>query len=427
MTRTLASIAITVALVLAGALPATGAAMGAQQSEGYAGAHVSFETASDAVVDYGVGGETVLESVAVDSRSSVESDGSIGVDAGLSAASDIAGAALSLSARTETSATVTADSGAELTAHDNPRGILVVSAGNESQYVTANLSSGAEASAEGDERVVVNRDDGRDGAFLVVGNGSVEVDDGGNVSASLSEDAQLVFRSYEGERDEGDEQQEWMIVDGTATAEAYVTQSGEDGSELAADAVEYGNDTRVDVTSYGEGAVNVTAERTRHEGRVIVTTVSEQALDATENLSVRVDGEAAAEASSYGELRGGLDEANQSRFLVRQGASADASADVLVAVNHFSERQIAVTNGSTTESDGSESTENGTETTTADSTEESTEDGDAETTTGDEETTAGDDESTPEPTPTAGDGPGFGLVAALVAAGLLGLAGSRRA
>ncbi|WP_226022467.1 hypothetical protein [Halomicrobium salinisoli] len=415
MTRTLASIAIAAALVLAGALPATGAAMGAQQSEGYAGAHVSFETSNDAVVDYGVGGETVLESVAVNSQSAVESDAGVGVDVGLSAMSDIAGAALSLGARTETSATVTADSGAELTAHDNPRGILVVSAGNGSQYVTANVSSGAEASAESDQRVVVNRDDGRDGAFLVVGNGSVQVNDGGNVSASLSEDAQLVFRSYESEREADDEQQERMIVNGTATAEAYVTQSGEDGSELAADAVEYGNDTRVNVTSYGEGAVNVTAERTQHEGRVIITTVSEQVLDATENLSVRVDGEAAAEASSYGELESAIEEGNESRFLVRQGASADASADVLVAVNHFSERQITMTDDSTNES---ETTENGTETATADGTEESTEGDDAETT---------DDESTPEPTPTAGDGPGFGLVAALVAAGLLGLAATRRA
>ncbi|WP_225335842.1 hypothetical protein [Halomicrobium urmianum] len=411
MTRTLASIAIAAALVLAGALPATGAAMGAQQSEGHAGGHVSFETSSNAVVDYGVGGETVLESVAVDSQSAVESDAGVGLDAGLSAMSDIAGAALSLSARTETSATVTADSGAELTAHDNPRGILVVSAGNESQYVTANVSSGAETSAESDERVVVTHEDGRDGAFLVVGNGSVAVDDGGNVSASLGEDAKLVFRSYEGERAEDDEQQERMIANGTATAEAYVTQSGEDGSALAADAVEYGNDTRVDVTGYGEGAVNMTVERTQHEGRVIITTVSEQALDASENLSVRVDGEATAQASSTSELRGGLDEGNQSRYLVRQGASADARADVLVAVNHFSERQITMTNES-------ETTENGTETATADDSEESTEGDDAETTA---------DESTPEPSPTAGDGPGFGAVAALVAAGLLGLAATRRA
>ena len=117
-----------------------------------------------------------------------------------------------------------------------------------------------------------------------------------------------------------------------------------------------------------------------------------------------VDGEAAAEASSYSDLEGAIG-SDTSKFLVRQQSSAQASADVLVAVNQFSTREITMSeDGSDNEdSDGSGS----------DSTDSS-----------DEGTTTTDDDSGT----TATNGPGFGPVvalSALVAVAVLALARRR--
>jgi len=66
---------------------------------------------------------------------------------------------------------------------------------------------------------------------------------------------------------------------------------------------------------------------------------------------VTVDGEAAAEASSYSELAGGIG-SDESRYMVTQSSDASATADVLVAVNHFSERDVAIQSADGDDSDG---------------------------------------------------------------------------
>jgi len=322
------------------------AAAASTQSSTYAGTNVSFETNSNAVVDYAVGGTTMAQSIRVQSQSDAESGGLLGGGAGLSAVTHLDGSGLSLDSKTQTKASVKTDSGATLSAHDDGRGVLVVDAGGQSQYVTANVSSSGSAKAEGDGRVVVTADDGTEGTFLVVGDGSVTVNDAGNVAAELGSNGKLVFRSYPNGRSDADKQQERLISDGTAAAEVYVMPTAKGSSEMAADVVSYGEDTTVTVTQESEGTVKMTADRSSHEGRVIITTVSKQAISSTDGLRVNVDGEAAAKATSYSELRSAANGGDASKFLVRNDASAEASADVLVAVNHFSERQVTMSDNS---------------------------------------------------------------------------------
>ena len=383
------STALTVLLLVgASAAPVGTAATSTQQGEAYAGTHVEFETTGDAVVDYTVDGDTVLQSVEVQSKSEAESRGDVGAGVDLGAVTEIAASALSVESRSEVSATVTADSGATMTAHDNPNGILVVRSDGESQYVTVGVDSSAEAESESDSRVAVTTDDGTEGVFMVVGEGAVTVNEDGNVSANVGSEGSLVFRSYPDERDDDDRETEQLITEGEATAEMHVMETSEGSGEFAADVVQYGEDTSVEVTQRTEGTVSMTADRSQEQGTVVVTSVSEQAISSAEDLEVTVDGEAAAEASSYSQLESAADDGDTSRFLVQQQSSAEASTDVLVAVNRFSEREITLSEGDGQGGDG----------------------GDGDTTTG-------------------GDGPGFGLVAvvtALALAAAVALARRRR-
>ncbi|PSQ25752.1 hypothetical protein BRD03_11655 [Halobacteriales archaeon QS_9_68_17] len=381
--------ALTALLVIASVTPAGVAASGPaeQEAEAYSGAHVSFEVENSAMTDYAVDGDVVAETVAVESQSDHESR--TGVDAGadveLSTVTGVAGAETSLAAQSSTRASVDIGGSAEMTAHDSEHGVLIVDAGGESQYVEVGLASDAEAEQESDSRVAVTTANGSETAFVVVGEGEVTTNEDGNVTASLGDDAKLVTRSYD-ERGEDDERTEAFIANGTATAEVYLTER--DG-EAVADTIEYGQDTAVEVTERSESEVRMTAERATEEGTVVIASVSDAALAASDSLTVTIDGEAAAEASSYAELRNAAEGGNSSAYAVRQSGSAEASADVLVAVNHFSEREIVVAD-----------------------------DGASEETT----TEGGDDESDGE-TSDGGGQPGFGVTAALAA--LLSLAAAR--
>jgi len=162
-------------------------AVAAQDTKAYSGTNVTFETENGAVVDYAVDGQTMIDSIETQSQSRVESESSVEADASLSAVTEISGSGLSVDSTTQTSASVTAESGAKMTAHDNEHGILVIRPGEESQYVTANLSSSTAAEQESESRVVVTREDGTKGAFIVVGDGEVTVNEAGNVSARLGQ------------------------------------------------------------------------------------------------------------------------------------------------------------------------------------------------------------------------------------------------
>ncbi|WP_254761813.1 PGF-CTERM sorting domain-containing protein [Natrinema marinum] len=318
----------------------------------YAGANVAFDVEGDAITDYRVGGERTFASVAVQSQREADSSSSGGLDGslGLEAATNLNGAGLSVASQTQASAQIRAESGATLSAHDTQRGTLVVESGDEAQYVEADLAAEAEASEEG-ERVRVETGD-RQGVFLVVGDGEVGVADG-NVTADLGANATLAFRSYaDGERDERAQYEESLIAEGSAAVD--VTAEQRDG-ELVTDAVTYGQETSANVSQSANNRVNVTIDRAVHEGTVVMTTVSEEAVGNLEDISVRIDGEAAVEASSKSELESAIG-GDQSRYMVVQDAQAEGQATVYIAVNHFSTRTATIDgngSGSDDSADGS--------------------------------------------------------------------------
>ena len=173
--------------------------------------------------------------------------------------------------------------------------------------------------------------------------------------ASVQEDSQLVYRQYNEERSDEDETQERMIQNGTATAEVYVYGSAESGGEAeneGTSVVEYDQDTTVEVQERSESQINMTAERTESQGKVIITTVSDETFGSADSTEVFVDGEAATEADSYGEVQQATRDGDNSRYLVRQSSSAEAATDVVVGVNQFSERQISMQSDGDTDDDG---------------------------------------------------------------------------
>lgn len=397
---------------------------GTAEADAYHGTHVSFAVEGSAVSNYTVDGEHMVSGVAVESEESYRSRTGLGAGLALelSSVTEIRAAGGDLSARSETRATVRAKSGAELRAHDNGNGVLVVAAENGSQVVAANLSASASAEAESDARVVVTNGNGTEGAFVVVGDGEVTVNEEGDVSARLSEDARLVFRAYPEERDEDDRRQESMIAEGEVAAEVYVMAESE-GEGTVTDTVRYDENTTVETRTTAENAVEMTVERSEHEGRVILTSVSEAAVGSTEDMTVTVDGEAAARASSYSELRSAAAGGERSKFMVVQESSAEASADVLVAVNHFSTRTVTIAGADSGSGDSDDGSTGADGTTTADDdTGSGTDDGVTDDGTSDDGPDGNGDEPAGQPLP------GFGPIAALLGVGILAVAGllSRR-
>lgn len=357
-----------------------------QSASGYAGSTVSFDVVNDALVDYSVGGTTVAESIRVQSQSEARADLSLSVSADLGAVVNVTGAPLSIGATAGSNATIQSESGATLHAHDDAHGSLVVESDGESQYVEVGVAADSNAEAESENRVVVRTDDGTEAAFLVVGDGNVTVNDDGNVSAAVEGDGRLVFRSYADGRDDQDRATEDLIANGTAAASVYTTSNG---SGVAS----YADDISVDVTERSEGNLSMAVERTGSEGRVVIANVGEQVASSADDVAVTVDGEAAAEASSYAELRQAADGGDTSMYMVQE-SDASASTDVLVAVNHFSTRDVAVSDGGSG-GDGSDGA-SGNDGSGAD----------------DNDGASGDDS---ESDPSGEDGPGFGVVGALLA------------
>jgi len=385
------------ALVLLASLAPMAAASGAtppqassnSDVEAYSGSHVSFGTDSSALVGYAVEGETVLSSVEVQSESQVQSDLGLGVSGDLETVTDFAGAGLSMDASAQASANVQVESGATISAHDHSHGTLVVDA-EDDQYVSLGLNASSEAQADSDSRVLVTTDSGTKAAVMVVGDGDVAVNDDGNVTANVKAESKLVVRSYSEERTESDEQTEQLIANGTAAAEVYVDQQN---GERVNGTITYDQDTDVTVDAESENAVNMTIDRAQSQGKVVIASASQFAAESTDDLTVRVDGDVAAQASSYSELRAAADNGATSKYMVKHSASAQADADVLVAVNHFSERSVSIADADSSSDGGDGSDTNGDDTTNDDT----------------------DNGSTG-----SGDGPGFGVVAALLS--MFGLA-----
>ncbi|RDI73038.1 PGF-CTERM sorting domain-containing protein [Halopelagius longus] len=411
-------------LVVAAVAPAAGAATATEAQESsasaYAGTHVAFDTESNAVTNYSVDGAVMMDSLRVEAASESESSGSTGLDgeASLSVEADAGGSAVSVTTTAEANATVETESGATLRAHDNPKGSLVVESGNGTQVVRANVSDGATASAEGDSRVVVERDNST-GVFVAVGNASVNVTDDGDVSAQVEEDGRVVFRAYAGERSESDERAEAFIANGTATAQVYVDERN--GSRTT-DVVNYGSNTTVEFEESSDESVTMTVDRPVHNGTVVLTSVSDAVVNSSGDLNVSVDGEAAAEASTYAELASAANDGERSAFLVANesaDASAEGQTDVYVALNHFSERTVTMQSENETTETATE-TSSETETAAATATDEST-DASEETTDASETTESSDASETDHGEETSStSAPGFGAAVSVVA--LLGAA-----
>lgn len=370
-------------MVLVSAVAPVSAAAGSAEQRTYSGTHVAFDAGSNAVVDYTVDGTETVDAVRVQSQSSAESSLGLSGSGDLAAVTDIAGAALSVETTTDAHASMKTDSGATVEAHDNGHGSLVVATEGQSQYVALNLSGDASAERKSEKRVVFTAGDGTKSTAMVVGEGEVTVTESGNLTASVEEGSHLVVRSYTESRTQADETEERMIVNETAAASVYVMKQGD---AQVTDVVTYGQDTTVEVTERAEGRANMTVSRTDSEGRVVITHVSESTFESAEDVTVAVDGEAAVRASSYAEIRQAAQGGDTSKYMVRQSGSASARSEVVVGIDHFSTRTVTMTDS-------------------ADGTETDSTDGDS--------TDGSDDGNSTETS--SGTGPGFGVVAGLLA------------
>jgi PGF-CTERM protein len=350
-------------------------ASGQTQAAAHSGTFISFDTTDSAIVDYTVDGETVVEGLRVQSAAATESQA--GVDLGVASDFMFSAAGLSvtsgLDAGAGTSAVLEAESGAEIVTHDNDRGIVVVRSNDESHVARFNGSDGAEAERASEQRAVITTDDGATATVIATGDGNVSISEDGNVTATTEGEGTVVYRQYSGERSQSEQQQERMIANGTAVAEVYLQAAGdaateadddsdddetpaatdsptatatddadEEATERSADVVRYSQDTTIEVTQQSASTFNATVERAESEGKMVIMSVSERAFEGAENAEVYVDGEAAAEASSYSEVRSAADGGDTSTYLVRSSSSARASSDVVVGINHFSERQVSM-------------------------------------------------------------------------------------
>jgi len=378
---------------------------------------VSFDASGNGIVDYTVDGATVFESAKVESRSDAEARGAtgVGVDIGvggeggidLSSVANLQGAAVAnVNAQASASANVEFESSAEFEAHDNGNGVAVLKSGGEEQILELGVSSSAETETAQESAVTFTTED-TESSLIVAGEGEVGTNEQGNVTAHLESGTNAVVRAYGEEKTENEEQQERIIAEGKAAAEVQFT---EEGGEVAGDSAEFLSDTEVETEVDSGNSVSLAVDRTESEGKVVMTTVNDAAVGTTESLSVNVDGEAAAEAESYSELEAGIQQ--EPKYLVVDG-EAESQAQVLVAVDSFSEREITVEGEESGTEDGTEQgeTDDETEDTTED---DSMENGETENTTEnggmeDGETDGGEESS--------GEGmPGFTAVIALFVA-----------
>jgi len=399
----------------------TGAENRTESAGAYDGAHVSVGVESAAITDYSVDGRTYFDSIEVQSRTGASDAGVADIGSSLTGLTQLPGAGLSVASRSPAALALRSETGAALSVHDNEHGIVVIRANRGTQYVQMNVSENAEATYEGDSQVIVTTEERDDASVTVVGNGSLGINDEGNAVAELGPEGLLVVRSYEGKRGSDDRKQESFIGDGVATGEVYVMDRS---NGTVVDTVSYENETNLTASAGEEGeAVNVTVERSQRQGAVVFTSIDTSLEDPNADVRVTVDGEPAALARTYAQLRSAANNGPESRYKISPSTQGGAAADVAVAINHFSTREVAIRNVGTAGENGTTGTGTGTATATP-----TTEPGTAETTRTPPENATGTTTASGG-TPASSTAPGFGLVAALV--GLVALvaaavAGSRR-
>lgn len=340
--RVMVVVSLGIALAVIGAVGATGAVAG-QDSENetdrYDGNVVEFEHSDDTVTNVTVGGEDFFTGVSVGAQNGVDVE--VGDELDLDLDPEIAELLEQFGDRfdhfeaTDVGVEVGTEGSASVTVTDSQRGTIAVDAGEQDQYVGIDLAEGAEAREE-DDRVVVESGD-RTGVFVGVGESEIQVDDDG-VVVDLGQRSDVIFRSYaDGERGEHAIAVENMIANGTATADVFVDdREGEPVADVSV--FDDGLSVETDVSS-DDRRVDLTVDRESGEGTVVATTVNESVLGGTD-VSVSVDGEAAVEADSHADLEDAID-GDEPRYLVVENEES-GTVDVLVAVDHFSERQITI-------------------------------------------------------------------------------------
>lgn len=79
-------------------------------------------------------------------------------------------------------------------AHDSDRGNLLVRVAEGDQLVGLNVSEDVQVKQASDHRAVVTHSNGTRGVIVVIGDGTVIVNDDGNVVADLAENNALLYR-----------------------------------------------------------------------------------------------------------------------------------------------------------------------------------------------------------------------------------------
>lgn len=305
----------------------------------YQASHVGFDAKQNSVVNFSVGGQQIFESFSVVAKSDTEtqSGGTIGVGVGLGEVTNIAKSAMSMRSQTDKNAVLETESGADIKIHNNDRGIITVTPSENSQIANINISPNTRATTETDKKVVITKEDNSEGVFLIVGDGEVTVNNNRNVIADIEQNRKLVYRDYKQQRSDDDRQQENLISNQNATAEVYIEQTD---NQYRSNIVQYG-DTTVETTDQRQGQINLSVDRTQNQGKIILTTISNQAINPTNNISVQIDGETITQVETYNQLQSSIQQDNPS-FLINQQSSTQSVSDIAIAIDHFSTRQITI-------------------------------------------------------------------------------------
>lgn len=220
-----------------------------------------------------------------------------------------------------------------ISAHDNTNGILKFKAEKDTK-VKLNLSANAVVGDESEKKVSIKADN-VETTVMIAGPGSLDVENN-TIKANLRESSQLISKSYPGGKEKGDDEIESGIVNGNISAEVQIFNETEGTTN---DTVEYSPTVTIKEIKATKGEISVTADSKTEAGTTIAIIVENSMLPAeVNNLSIKVDGEATVNASSFYELYATRKE-DKPRSMVIKG---DTCTKILVAVNHFSERAISI-------------------------------------------------------------------------------------
>ncbi len=345
--RVLALVTTLLLLVAGVTAPLAASSAASSQRTSYRGAHVSFETTPTALTDYRVDGHPFIDSLAIESRSAVRNDSP--VPPSLSNLSSLNGSPLNVTSKSRTRVRMRTGDGGVVTAHDDGHGVLLVKGRNRTQYVRATLPTGSDAVFENNSQVVATTANGSEATFSVIGNGTIDVDDAGNVVAELGNEGLLVVRTYRGKRSAAEQKREQLIVDGVATGEVYVMPRA---NGTAVDTISYEPETSLNVTDHTRDSIRFRLDRRQRQGVVVLTNFEDSNVTNASDVAVSVDGTAAKPTEQYGKLASSANNGRISRYLV---TTANGSG-----TGNGSSGGSASTNGSTTNLSAPSASSNGT-------------------------------------------------------------------